>query len=377
MVLVWNIAQEGGVPIIFERLMTSYAVIMAGGSGERFWPVSRRDRPKQLLNLTDPDQTLLEEAVNRISPLVGEDQVFIATGMPLLAPVQAAALVAPENVLAEPAKRNTLGCLAWVAANLMARHPGQEADIAMAVLTADHKIGDPDLFRNTVATALETARKTNGLVTIGIRPARAETGYGYVELGDSISPGVFHAKQFREKPNLETAQHYVASGNFLWNSGMFFWTLRGFLVELSHANPDVYSTVLQMAAKLKDGDGQAAARMFEDLPNESIDYALLEKANQVYTVAGEFPWDDVGAWDALERSMPVDSDANVVQGHALVLDCSGTIVYNDQPETLVAAVGLRDLVVVVANGAVMVCPKDQAQRVKELLQALPHDSDLR
>lgn len=357
--------------------MTSYAVIMAGGSGERFWPVSRRDRPKQLLRLTDPDQTLLEEAVNRISPLVGTGNVLIATGKSLLDPIQSADLVAKDNVLAEPAKRNTLGCLAWVAANLLARHPGQESEVAMAVLTADHKIAEPDLFRQTVSTALDTARRTNGLVTIGIRPSRAETGYGYVELGDSIAPGVFHAKQFREKPNLETARHYVASGNFLWNSGMFFWTLRAFLGELSHANPDVYSTVLQIAAKLKEGDEATAAHLFEALPNESIDYALLEKANQVYSVAGEFPWDDVGAWDALERSMPIDSDANMVHGQALVLDSTGTIVYNDQPDTLVAAVGLKDLVVVVANGAVMVCPKADAQRVKELLQALPSDSHLR
>jgi mannose-1-phosphate guanylyltransferase len=360
--------------------MTAYAVIMAGGSGERFWPVSRQDRPKQLLKLTHPDETLLEEAVNRIAGLIPRERVLIATGLPLLEAVREADLVPDASVLAEPARRNTLGCLAWVAANLEAKHKGEEGDVAMAVLTADHKIGHPKTFLNTVQVALDTAQKTGGLVTIGIRPSRPETGYGYVELGDSIrteQPAVHRANCFREKPDLETAQHYVESGNFLWNSGMFFWTLRGFLGEMSHANPEVFETILRMADLIAAGDMEGATATFETLPSESIDYALLEKANQVYTVSGEFPWDDVGAWDALERSMPTDDDANVVQGKALVVDSSGVIIYNDDPNMLVAAVGLEDLIVVVTNGAVMVCPKSQAQRVKELLKKLPADSHLR
>ena len=360
--------------------MTSYAIIMAGGSGERFWPVSRRQRPKQLLKLTHPDETLLEEAVNRIAPLISRDRVLIATGAHLLGPIQEAQLVPAESVIAEPAKRNTLGCLAWAAAHLLAMHPGAEADIAMAVLTADHKIGEAQLFRDTVAVALETAYKTGGLVTIGIKPTRPDTGYGYVEVGDAIrseAPSVHRAERFREKPDLETAVHYVESGNYLWNSGMFFWTLRGFLSEMSHADPEVYATILQIAREMASGDQPRAAATFETLPNESIDYALLEKASQVYTVAGEFPWDDVGAWDALERSLPCDDATNVIQGHTLVVDSEGLIVFNDDPEVLVTAIGVQDLIVVVTNGAVMVCPKSEAQRVKELLQKLPAESPLR
>ncbi|MBC8064209.1 MAG: mannose-1-phosphate guanylyltransferase, partial [Chlorobia bacterium] len=354
--------------------MTAYAVIMAGGSGERFWPVSRRNRPKQLLKLTHPDETLLEEAVNRIAPLIPRERVIIATGLSLLDAVREASLVPDESVLAEPAKRNTLGCLAWVAANLLAKHEGEESEVAMAVLTADHKIGEAPLFRDTVAVALETAQRTGGLVTIGIRPTRVETGYGYVEVGDIVrpeKPEAYRAACFREKPDFETATHYLESGKHLWNSGMFFWTLRGFLGEMSHANPEVFATIIRISKQLQAGDMNSATTSFESLPNESVDYALLEKATQVYTVAGEFPWDDVGAWDALERSMPVDTDANMVHGPALVVDSVGTIVYNDEPNVLVTAIGLEDLVVVVTRGAVMICPKSQAQRVKEILNKLP------
>lgn len=353
---------------------------MAGGSGERFWPVSRKERPKQLLNLTHPDETLLEEAVNRIAPLIPKERVVIATGMPLRRPIQEADLVSDDNVVAEPAKRNTLGCLAWVAAHLLSKHPDNQDDVSMAILTADHKIGEPELFRRTVETALDTAAKTGGLVTIGIRPTRAETGYGYVALGDPFNneaPQVFRVQSFREKPDFATATHYVESGNYLWNSGMFFWTLRGFLAEMSHANPEVYETILKMARDLATGSLESATKAFEFIPNESIDYALLEKANQVYTVAGEFPWDDVGAWDALERSMPCTDDANVVHGEALTVETCGTIIYNDNPELLVTAIGVEDLVIVATRGAVMVCPKSQAQRVKEILQKLPTDSPLR
>ncbi len=353
---------------------------MAGGSGERFWPVSRKHRPKQLLKLTHPDETLLEEAVNRIAPLIPKEQVLIATGNHLLEPIQNANLIPSEGVIAEPAKRNTLGCLAWVAAYLLAKHPSDDANVSMAVLTADHKIGEPQLFRDTVAAALNTASSTGGLVTIGIKPTRPETGYGYVEVGSALSgdePKAYRAEKFREKPDYETAQHYVQSGNFLWNSGMFFWTLRGFLTEMSHTAPEVYATILEMSKQIAAKDMSAAAKLFDTLPSESIDYALLEKASQVYTVAGNFPWDDVGAWDALERSLPCDTEANVVQGQAMVVDSKGTIIFNDEPNILVSTIGVEDLIVVVTNGAVMICPKSDAQRVKELLQRLPAESPLR
>jgi len=360
--------------------MTSYAVIMAGGSGERFWPVSRRDRPKQLIKLTDPDKTLLEEAVMRVLPLIPAENVIVATGLPLREPILRANVVSPENVLAEPNKRNTLGCLAWVAANLLARHSGNESKIGMAVLTADHKIGDPARFLETVSKALEVAAQSGGLVTIGIRPTRPETGYGYVEIGSEVGisdPQAYRSVSFREKPDLETALRYLESGRYLWNSGMFFWTLASFLSEIQAVQPQVQASILEMSSLLKDGELDKAAEAFDSFPSDSIDYALLEKSRNVYTVAGDFPWDDVGSWDALERSMPCDENRNVVQGNAILVDSPGTIVYNDDSGLLITAIGVSDLVIVVTEGAVMVCPKDQAQRVKEILQKLPQESPLR
>jgi mannose-1-phosphate guanylyltransferase len=323
------------------------AVILAGGSGERFWPLSRKGRPKQLLKLTNPDETLLEEAVKRIKPLVGHDQVYIA------------------------AKRDTLGALAWVAASLLAAHP-DGMPITLAILTADHKIGDAQLFRDTVQRALDLAESTNGLVTIGIAPTRPETGYGYVEL-DRMHPvgdDAFRAKSFREKPDQESAEGYLLSGDFLWNSGMFFWRLDAFMRELRAANPEVATTVDGMREALRAGDTAKAEELFGAIQGKSIDYALMEKASEVYIVRGAFNWDDVGAWDALIRSMPTDTDSNVVQGQVMLLDTEGSVVYNDQPGLTVATLGVKDLIVVVTHDAVLVCSKDQAQRVREIVKAI-------
>jgi mannose-1-phosphate guanylyltransferase len=344
------------------------AIIMAGGSGERFWPLSRPHRPKQLLRLTSPDQTMLEEAVRRIEPLVGEGEVYVATGLGLRAAICEAGIVAADKVLAEPARRNTLGCLAWTAATLLARH-GDEP-VTMAILTADHKIGEPERFRETVRRALEAAEERGCIATIGVRPTRPETGYGYIEYEDSPGETVHRSRRFREKPNREQAQEFLKAGSFLWNSGMFFWTLETFLDELGRADPATVDKVRAMADALRAGDEQRAARAFETLPNLSIDYALLEKARNVCVVPAEFPWDDVGAWDSLERTLPLDSAGNVIQGDALLLDTSGCVVYNESPGVKVCVLGCEDLVVVATGDAVLVVPKGRAQEVKRLVAEL-------
>lgn len=353
--------------------MKRIAVIMAGGSGERFWPMSRPDRPKQLLRLTSPDETMLEEAVGRIRPLVGEDNVYVATSASLQDTIRGAAVVPDVRVLAEPLRRNTLGCLVWVAASLLA---DGEHDASVAVLTADHKIESPDLFRGTVEAALKTAETTGGLVTIGITPDRPETGYGYIEFDPSDETVVdgrtaYRSRSFREKPDLGTAREFVAAGNFLWNAGMFFYTLPGFLTELEKAQPESWAILQEIATHLGANDESSAVAAFERLPNLSIDYALMEKAETVHVVPSDFPWDDVGAWDSLERSLGADETANVRQGESIVLDGAGNIVVNDRPGTTVGLVGVENLIVVVTENAVLVCPKDQAQRVKEIVKALP------
>lgn len=344
---------------------TRIGVVMAGGSGERFWPLSRPDRPKQLLRLTHPEENMLEEAVHRLQPLFGE-QVLVATSAGLAEAIAESGLVPPDRLLFEPAKRNTLGALCWLVANLEARG---HAEATVAVVTADHKIGDADSFRMAIALAMEVAEHEGGIATIGIPPTRPETGYGYIEVEDpSASP--VRARSFREKPSLESAREFVDSGRFLWNAGMFVFTLPAFWRELAHAGEATLATARALVVALREGDSARARSLFEDLPGISFDFAVMEHAATVHVIRAEFPWDDVGAWDAMERSFPLDEHGNVLQGRTVVVDSTGCVVVNDDAGRVVGILGLHDLVVVATKDAVLVCPKDQSQKVKEIVQRL-------
>ncbi len=346
--------------------MKRVAVIMAGGAGERFWPVSRASRPKQLLRLAHPQMSLLEEAVHRVEPLFGGSGIFAAIGKSVEGPVRDSGLVPPGQILVEPAKRNTLGCLCWAAAQLSV-HFGD--DVTMAVLTADHRIGEPDRFRARVELAMAVAESEGALVTIGMPPDRPETGFGYIETdpGTEHPAGVFRTRSFREKPDRATAEAFLAQGGFYWNGGMVFATLPTFFKELEAAQPEAFEATRTMIQALGEGDAASAERAFETLPNISVDYALLEKSPRVMTVVADFPWDDVGSWDALERSFPADEAGNVAVGDVICIDAEGNIVYSDADRMLVGIVGLKDVLVVVTPDAVLVCPKKDAQRVKEIV----------
>ncbi|MCW5938498.1 MAG: mannose-1-phosphate guanylyltransferase [Fimbriimonadaceae bacterium] len=347
----------------FRRL----AVIMAGGSGERFWPVSTKDRPKQFLRLSNPDRTLLGEAVDRAAAVVGLENVRIATGRHLAKPSQAEHPgLGQGSLLAEPCKRNTTGCLAWVTAHLIANDTTGWAQTSIAVLTADHRIEPTSEFVATVNEALATAESTGGLVTIGIRPDRPATGFGYIETGQTAG-SAREVLRFTEKPDKQTAEAFLSRGNYLWNSGMFFWTLAAFMAELEQAQPEIAGKVREMASLIGTGDLPAAEQVFESLPNLSIDYALLEKATRVFVVEPRFTWDDLGSWDALSRSLPQDEEDNVAVGNARYLESSGNVVYIEGANVQVCLLGVSDLVVVVTDDTVMVCPKGRAQDVKRFL----------
>lgn len=340
------------------------AVVMAGGSGERFWPVSVPERPKQFLRLADPDASLLQLAVRRAAAIVGVEHTYIATGRPLVPQsIAECPEVLPSNVLAEPHRRNTAGCLAWVAANLIAADPVGWGGITVAVLTADHRIGPPERFAASLGKAFETAERTGGLVTMGVPPTRPETGFGYIEVG-SADGDAFHVTRFREKPDEATAKEFLERGGFLWNSGMFVWTLAAYMAETEQADPRYASAVRDMAAALSRGDTAQAEEVFEKLPSISIDYALMEKALRVFVVAAEFEWDDLGSWDSLERSLEPDSEGNVSVGRARLIDCSGIVTYDATGTTEVCVLGCHDLVVTVTQGTVLVVPKALAQSVK-------------
>jgi len=357
------------------------AVIMAGGVGERFWPLSRRARPKQLLRLTSPTQSLLGEAVARLRPLISAEHIFILTGRHLVPAIRDAGLGIPAaNVVGEPCKRNTAGCLVYAAATALAVSGRDAADLTMAVVTADHQIGEHDRFRTTLAAALDAAERDAALVTVGIRPGRPATGYGYIEMpagaeptpGSSAESPVYPVARFLEKPDPATAEQFMTDGRHLWNSGMFFWRVSSFIAELEHASPAHAAAVETVRRALAAGDQTSADRAFAALPDISIDYALMEHARRILVVPGVFPWEDLGAWDGLDRTFDHDANGNIAIGDPVLVDSRNCIVYNEPgaPRMAVGVVGLADLVVVTTADAVVVVPKHRAQDVRAVVAEL-------
>ncbi len=341
---------------------------MAGGSGERFWPVSTNERPKQFLKLSRPDRTLLEDSIERARLFADYPEIYISTGRHLeeLSSKTCSQLL-PKNVLAEPAKRNTTGALAWVAANIIAHNPDSWRSTTLAILTADQRIHPEEGFRRTVERAMTAAEQENAIVTIGIRPDRPETGFGYIEVGGPTGE-VHEVIQFREKPDSQTAQKFLEAGNFLWNSGMFFYTLPTFITELERVQPHIVSAINVMASALQAGDIMAADEEFERLPSISIDFALMERAQRVLVAEAEFEWDDLGAWDSVGRSYQPDQNQNVALGNTRSIESINNIVYNETDSHEVCLLGVEGLAVVVTDGTVLVMPKERAQEVKRFLQ---------
>lgn len=339
---------------------------MAGGSGERFWPVSTRENPKQFLKLASPELTLLEQSVARAASCVGLTNAHIATSK-ILADKSLATCpsLSPNQVLAEPFKKNTAGCLVWVAANIMARYQDW-ATVTVAVLTADQRIEPEEKFVETVGVAMDTAEQTGALVTIGIRPDRPETGFGYIEVGEQDGEA-YRVVQFREKPDAATAEEYLASGRFLWNSGMFFFTMPTLMAEFEQARPEMAQIIRTIAGHLSQGDVAAAEATFEQLEGISFDFAVMEKAKKVMVVEARFSWDDLGSWDSVERAGGGDAAGNVAVGLMRGLDSSRNVVYSTGGQE-VCLLGVNDLVVVVHDGKVLVCAKDRAQDVKKFVQ---------
>jgi len=338
----------------------NYVVIMAGGSGERFWPLSRRRTPKQLLPLLQPDRTMLQEAIDRIAPLVPIERILVITSDVLRQPILEAIPELPaENVIAEPAKRNTAPCLA-LAASVIRERSGTEA--VMAVLTADHFIGDEDRFRQNVQTALDYAAGHDALITLGITPTRPETGYGYIEIAERSTDAVLKVQSFREKPDAATAEEYVSSGRYYWNAGMFFWSVKSLQSAMNLCLPDVGAWL---------GAPGNVIETFPQLPDISIDYGVMERASNVFVVPATFAWDDVGSWDALLRMRSTDAQGNVMQGAVVAVDTHGCVLINARTDGhVLTATGLRDHVLVATNDATMACPIDDVQSVKKIVQRL-------
>lgn len=346
------------------------AVIMAGGVGKRFWPYSRSSRPKQLLKIVT-ERSFLEDTISRIEPLIPREKTYIVTSEELKKAIHKEMPSFPvENIICEPEGRDTAACLALAEVVTSARHP----DATMAVLSADHIIRDGESFRRNVDAACRHAEENNALVTLGIVPDRPDTGYGYVEAGEMIEekPGgqVFRVKRFREKPDADRAREYVAAGNYFWNSGMFFWTSRSLRENLEKFLPETMEKLNRYRDAMgKPGAEEMLVKFFPGLKKISIDYAIMEKAENVCMVKADFDWDDLGTWNALDRQFKKDEKGNLLIGKGLLVDSEETLVYNPPRAgaPLVATFGLEDSLVVVADDVVMVCPKSRAPELKKLL----------
>jgi mannose-1-phosphate guanylyltransferase len=333
-----------------------WAVVLAGGSGTRFWPLSTPQNPKQLLPLTGSSSTA-EESIDRLTGLISRDRILVVTGAALATQIRERLKLPADNILVEPRAASTAPALIWATSEALRRDP--EAEVLS--LHADWAVGDAAAFRRTADEALLTARRYERLVTVGVVPSRPETGYGYIVPGPPLGDGARTVARFSEKPDAATALDLMAAGA-LWNSGLFAWTAERLLAEVQTHTPEVAPHL----PALRAGDVE---RFFREVTPISIDVGLLERSGAVAVVSGSFAWDDIGTWQALTRVRPKDTSGNVVVGNAYMYESEDCIVWSDR-DTVVLS-GVQDLIVVQANGRILVMPSERAASMKQLLDGLP------
>ncbi|MDQ2866987.1 MAG: mannose-1-phosphate guanylyltransferase [Verrucomicrobiota bacterium] len=342
-----------------------YALILAGGSGERFWPLSRRSFPKQLLRLVS-ERTLLEETILRLDGVIDPERVIVLTNVEQEAGVRGALKDLPkENIVAEPTKRDTAAAVALGTGLVAAR----DHDATMIVLPADHVIKDKAAFQKSIRTAVNAAEAQSALVTIGIKPTSAHPGFGYIEMGEARkTKGVYEVVRFREKPNVELAETFLRLGNFRWNAGMFIWRVRTIITEFNRYAREFgrfISSISSPGALEKPWQAR-----FSKLPKISFDYAVMEHADRVLMVEADFDWDDVGGWQAVARYFEKDAAGNAATCHVTSIDAADNIVYSHD-NTEIALLGVNNLIVVRTADAILVCHRHHAEKIKNLVGKLP------
>jgi mannose-1-phosphate guanylyltransferase len=345
------------------------ALIMAGGVGQRFWPLSTADRPKQFLDLERTGRTLLQATFDRVLPAATRaDNIFIITGEHYAKLVQEQLPELPkDNILLEPIGRDTAPAIAL--AMLEIKH--RRGNVVVGVFPSDHRVGNLPAFLDVTTVAIEQAQRTKGLITLGIEPNHPATGYGYIERGEAAGRSyregqyqdcLFQVTRFVEKPPLELAKAYLASGKFSWNGGIFFWQIETVLRELAIYAPLLLNTLTEARQT------GSVKEVFPALPKISIDYAVLEKTKNAFVIPAEFEWDDLGDWQALERLLQKEQgDINTVVGRHVGLEASGNIIYSEDENDMIVTLGIEDLIIVKRQNAMLLARKDKIQDIKRLL----------
>ncbi|MFH1613083.1 MAG: mannose-1-phosphate guanylyltransferase [bacterium] len=350
----------------------NYAVIIAGGRGERFWPKSRVSFPKQLLPLVNK-KSLLENTFERITPLIPQKQIYISTNQNLQKNIKKI-IKSNLNFIIEPLSQNTAAAIGLAATYIIKKDP----KAVMIILTADHHIKNELKFRDIIKKSLSIAEKDKVLITIGITPNRPETGYGYIEAGQKCANGLYPVLKFEEKPSLDKAQKMIKSGDFFWNSGIFIWSCESILEEIKTYLPNLYTGLMKIAKYIGTSKEEKIKKeVFESLESISIDYGIMEKSKKVFMIKSSFSWDDLGSWISLERIYKKNKDENIIVGEHIAYDTKNTIIYNDNENSIVTTLGVSNLIIISTKNAVLILDKNRHQEVKKIVEEMKKKNNLK
>jgi len=344
-----------------------FAVIMAGGGGTRFWPLSRKNKPKQFLNISGND-VMINETIKRFAGMIPYENTYIVTMASQQKILEEVLLkdIPKKNILVEPVGRNTAPCILYAALHIYERH----GDAIMCVFPSDHYIANVQEFRVKLSMAITLAKKTNKLITIGIKPTFPSTGYGYINFDiQSNNNGAYEVLEFVEKPDFERAKKYVNSGNYLWNSGIFIWKISVILENFKRFLPRLYERAQEILNVVgTQSEKEVLERVYPTLQNISIDYGIMERSNEVLVIPADFGWSDIGSWDTLGAIFPPDDDGNIIKADFIGIDTKNCIIYGDGK--VIATIGLNNMIVVNTEDALLICPKERAQDVKEIVERI-------
>lgn len=345
-----------------------YAVIMAGGVGKRFWPRSRRNRPKQLLDIVS-QKTMLRLTYERMKKVIEEKKIYIVAGQALCRAIMEELPELPEkNYIVEPSGKNTAPCIGLAAITIINKDP----NAVIGVFPADHLIDNVRGFKKAVSEGVQFARDHVALVTFGIAPTHPSTGYGYIQYNKKAAMArnrIYKVKTFAEKPNLDTAKRFLDTGEFLWNSGMFIWKAENILNAIKIFLPELHESLLAISEALESAKySNVLKKQWATIHSESIDYGVMEKAKNVFVVKGNFDWSDVGSWDAVYSIMDKDKQGNVIVGKAEAINTRNSYIYSSKK--LIATIGVKDLIVIHSNNAILIVHRNESERVKDLVERL-------